>query len=62
MKKQIQSGQIPASKLKSFFAELSSMLEVSDSFHVSRSSDGSTSIRLARGKYLTISLQKGGQS
>ncbi|WP_373136677.1 hypothetical protein [Bacteroides sp. HPS0048] len=61
MKKQTKSGQIPASKLQSFFTELSSMLQASESFHVRRSDDGTTSIRLARGQYLTISMQKGGQ-
>ncbi len=59
MKKQIQSRQVPVSKLQSFFSELSSMLGSSESFHVHRSNDGTTSIRLARGQYLTISMQKG---
>lgn len=62
MKKRIQSGQVPVSKLQGFFNELSSMLQGSDSFLVRRSDDGTTSIRLARGQYLTISMQKGGQS
>lgn len=61
MKKQIQSGQVPVSKLQSFFSELSSMLGSSESFFVRRSDDGTTSIRLARGQYLTISMQKGDQ-
>ena len=61
MKKQIQSGQVPVSKLQSFFSELSSMLESGESFYVRRSDDGTTSIRLARGQYLTISMQKGGK-
>lgn len=61
MKKQIQSGQVPVSKLQSFFSELSSMLGSSESFYVRRSDDGTTSIRLARGQYLTISMQKGDQ-
>lgn len=37
------------------------MLQASESFHVRRSDDGTTSIRLARGQYLTISMQKGDQ-
>nr|DAX87400.1 MAG TPA: hypothetical protein [Caudoviricetes sp.] len=61
MKKQIQSGQVPVSKLQSFFSELSSMLGSGESFYVRRSDDGTTSIRLARGQYLTISMQKGGK-
>lgn len=59
MKKKIKSGQVPVSKLQGFFNELSSMLQGSDSFLVHRSDDGTTSIRLARGQYLTISMQKG---
>ena len=61
MKKQIQSGQVPVSKLQSFFSELSSMLGSGESFYVRRSDDGTTSIRLARGQYLTIAMQKGGK-
>ena len=37
------------------------MLGSSESFYVRRSDDGTTSIRLARGQYLTISMQKGDQ-
>lgn len=62
MKKQIQSGQVPVSKLQSFFSELSSMLGSGESFYVRRSDDGTTSIRLSRGQYLTISVQKGARS
>ena len=61
MKKQIQSGQVPVSKLQGFFSKLSSMLGSGESFYVRRSDDGTTSIRLARGQYLTISMQKGGK-
>lgn len=62
MKKKTQSGQVPVSKLQSFFSELSTMIQGNDSFFVRRSADGTTSIRLARGQYLTISMQKGGRS
>lgn len=62
MKTKTKSGQVPVSKLQGFFNELSSMLQENDSFFVRRSEDGTTSIRLARGQYLTISMQKGGQS
>ena len=61
MKKQIQSGQVPVRKLQGFFSKLSSMLGSGESFYVRRSDDGTTSIRLARGQYLTISMQKGGK-
>jgi hypothetical protein len=61
MKKQIRSGQVPAAKLRNYFTELSSMLVSGESFHVRHSNDGTTSIRLARGQYLTISIQKGDQ-
>ena len=37
------------------------MLVSGESFHVRHSNDGTTSIRLARGQYLTISIQKGDQ-
>lgn len=62
MKKK-QSAQVPVSKLQNYLSELSTLLEqTSDNLHVSRTTDGVTSIRLSRGQYLTISLQKGGQS
>lgn len=60
MKKKKQSAQVPVTKLQNYFSELSTLLaQTNSSFHVSRK-DGITSIRLARGQYLTISLQKGG--
>jgi len=63
MKKKSQSGKVPVSKLQTFLSELSGMLSQEGSeFFVNRSDDGTTSIRLARGQYLTISMQKGGQS
>ena len=63
MKKKSQSGKVPVSKLQTFLSELSGLLSQEGSeFFVNRSDDGTTSIRLARGKYLTISMQKGGQS
>lgn len=62
MKKKILSGQVPAVKLQCFLTELSTMLQGNDSFFVRRSADGTTSIRLARGQYPTISMQKGGRS
>lgn len=62
MKTKTKSGQVPVSKLQGFFNELSSMLQENDSLFVRRSEDGTTSIRLARGQYLTISMQKGGKA
>ena len=63
MKKKSQSGKVPVSKLQTFLSEPSGMLSQEGSeFFVNRSDDGTTSIRLARGQYLTISMQKGGQS
>lgn len=63
MKKKSQSGKIPVTKLQAFFNELSNVLSQEGSeFFVNRSADGTTSIRLARGQYLTISMQKGGRS
>ena len=63
MKKKSQSGKVPVSKLQAFLSELSGMLSQEGSeFFVNRSDDGTTSIRLARGQYLTISMQKGGRS
>lgn len=63
MKKKSQSGKVPVSKLQTFLSELSGMLSQEGSeFFVNRSDDGTTSIRLARGQYLTISMQKGGRS
>lgn len=61
MKTKTKSGQVPVSKLQAFFNELSTMLQENDSLFVHRSEDGTTSIRLARGQYLTISMQKGGR-
>lgn len=60
MKKKIQSGQVPAVKLQCFFTELSTMLQGSEYFFVRRAEDGTTSIRLQHGEYLTISMQEGG--
>ncbi|MBC5612880.1 hypothetical protein H8S58_07970 [Bacteroides sp. NSJ-2] len=63
MKKKSQSGKVPVSKLQTFLSELSGMLSQEGSeFFVNRSDDGTTSIRLAQGQYLTISMQKGGRS
>lgn len=61
MKKKTQSGKVPVSKLQAFFSQLSGMLSQEGSeFFVNRSDDGTTSIRLSQGQYLTISMQKGG--
>lgn len=60
MKKKTQSAQVPVSKLQNYLAELSTLLpQTEDNLLVRRTGD-TTSIRLARGQYLTISLQKGG--
>ncbi|MFK2166436.1 hypothetical protein ACIXIU_10655 [Bacteroides fragilis] len=62
MKKKTQSGKVPVSKIQAFFSQLSGMLSQENSeFFVNRSDDGTTSIRLSRGQYLTISMQKGGK-
>ncbi len=62
MKTKSQSAQVPVAKLQNYLSELSALLtQTEDSLLVRRSDDGTTSIRLARGQYLTISLQKGGQ-
>ena len=62
MKKKSQSGKVPVCKFQAFFSQLSSMLSQEGSeFFVNRSDDGTTSIRLSRGQYLTISMQKGGK-
>lgn len=63
MKKKSQSGKVPVAKLQAFFSELANVLSKEGSeFFVNRSDDGTTSIRLACGQYLTISMQKGGKS
>lgn len=62
MKTKTKSAQVPVAKLQNYFSELSALLTQSEeNLLVRRSDDGTTSIRLARGQYLTISLQKGGQ-
>ncbi|MBE7398160.1 hypothetical protein IN666_01475 [Bacteroides fragilis] len=58
MKKKFQSGQMPMSKLQSFFNELSTTLQESDPCLTHRPNGGTPSIRLVRGQYLTIPMQK----
>lgn len=60
MKKKTQSAQVPVSKLQNYLAELAIMLPQTEENLLVRRTEGTTSIRLARGQYLTISLQKGG--
>lgn len=62
MKTKKQSAQVPVAKLQNYLAELSTLLaQTEDNLLVRRTDDGTTSIRLGRGQYLTISLQKGVQ-
>ena len=63
MKKKTPSGKVPVSKLQAFLSELSGMLsQESNELFVCHPNDGTTSIRLSRGQYLTISVQKGARS
>lgn len=62
MKKKIQSAQVPVSKLQNYFNGLSKLLtENKESYSVSHSGD-TTTIELNPGQYMTITMQKGGQS
>lgn len=58
MKKKTQSALVPVSKLQNYFSKLASLLaENSESYLVSQSGNR-TSIEIAPGEYVTISLRK----
>ena len=60
MKKKIQPVQVPVSKLQNYFSKLANLLaENSETYLVSQSGN-KTSIEVAPGEYMTISIQKGG--
>ncbi len=62
MKKKNQSVQVPVSKLQNYFSKLANLLaENSETYLVSQSGN-KTSIEVAPGEYMTISIQKGSQS
>jgi hypothetical protein len=58
MKKKNQSALVPVSKLQNYFSKLANLLaENSESYLVSQSGNR-TSIEIAPGEYVTISLRK----
>ncbi len=61
MKKKNQSAQVPVRKLQNYFSKLANLLaENSETYLVSQSGN-KTSIEVAPGEYMTISIQKGGE-
>lgn len=61
MKKKNQSAIVPVSKLQNYFSKLATLLaENSESYLVSYSGN-KTSIEVAPGEFITITLQEGGR-
>lgn len=62
MKRKKRPTLVPVSKLQNYFSGLASLLaENSETYFVSHSGS-TTSIELSPGQYITITMQKGGQS
>lgn len=62
MKKKKQSVLVPVSKLQNYLGKLANLLaENSESYLVSQSGN-KTSIEVAPGEYMTITIRKGGQA
>ena len=62
MKKKNQSVQVPVSKLQNYFSKLANLLAENSGTYLVSQSGNKTSIENAPGEYMTISIQKGGQS
>lgn len=61
MKKKNQSAIVPVSKLQNYFSKLANLLaENSESYLVSYSGN-KTSIEVAPGEFITITVQEGGR-
>ena len=61
MKKKNQSVQVPVSKLQNYFSKLANLLAESSGPYLVSQSGNKTSIEVAPGEYMTISIQKGGE-
>ena len=62
MKKKNQPVQVPVSKLQNYFSKLANLLAENSETYLVFQSGNKTSIEVAPGEYMTISIQKGGQS
>lgn len=61
MKKKNQSVQVPVSKLQNYFSKLANLLAENSATYLVSQSGNKTSIEVAPGEYMTISIQKGGE-